>query len=168
MKYLISEKELMEIVRVAQDYPKAEFCIEPMNDGIDIKDEFLSCVFYADNDVQVSGFWELPYGDGKYDEEEIKEATNMNNTFIDDEEKMRDFVDMSKEDFLEFYSYLTEEEYELTKRMWLENYYIHKEAKRDIKQIFSVLDSYSTTNDYIETYKKAKEILNDVIKRLEH
>ena len=92
----------------------------------------------------------------------------MNNTFIDDEEKMRDFVDMSKEDFLESYSYLTEEEYELTKRMWLENYYIHKEAKRDIKQIFSVLDSYSTTNDYIETYKKAKEILNDVIKRLEH
>ena len=34
--------------------------------------------------------------------------------FLDDDEKMYDFYKMSKEDFLEFYSYLTEEEYNLT------------------------------------------------------
>lgn len=35
--------------------------------------------------------------------------------FIDDEEKMRDFEELTKEEFLQSYSYLTEEEYELTK-----------------------------------------------------
>lgn len=36
--------------------------------------------------------------------------------FFDDAEKMRDFYVMSKKEFLESYSYLTEEEYELTRR----------------------------------------------------
>lgn len=35
-------------------------------------------------------------------------------SFIDDEEKMQDFVRLTKEEFLLSYSYLTEEEYELT------------------------------------------------------
>lgn len=35
--------------------------------------------------------------------------------FIDDEEKMRDFFTLDKKRFLEMYSYLTEEEYNLTK-----------------------------------------------------
>ena len=34
--------------------------------------------------------------------------------FTDDEEKMKDFFYLSKERFLESYSYLTEEEYNLT------------------------------------------------------
>lgn len=34
--------------------------------------------------------------------------------FCDDEEKMRDFYEMSKKDFLNFYDYLTEEEYDMT------------------------------------------------------
>lgn len=34
--------------------------------------------------------------------------------FIDDEEKMRDFVSLTKEEFLSSYSYLTEEEYDNT------------------------------------------------------
>ena len=34
--------------------------------------------------------------------------------FTDDEEKMKDFFCLSKERFLESYSYLTEEEYNLT------------------------------------------------------
>lgn len=34
--------------------------------------------------------------------------------FCDDEEKMKDFAIMSKEDFFASYSYLTEEEYDLT------------------------------------------------------
>lgn len=34
--------------------------------------------------------------------------------FVDDGEKMRDFFDLTKEEFLESYSYLTEEEYDAT------------------------------------------------------
>lgn len=34
--------------------------------------------------------------------------------FLDDAEKMRDFCELSKEEFLASYSYLTEEEYNLT------------------------------------------------------
>ena len=35
--------------------------------------------------------------------------------FTDDEEKMRDFFILTKEEFLASYAYLTEEEYDLTK-----------------------------------------------------
>lgn len=42
--------------------------------------------------------------------------------FLTDWEKMRDFVKLSKEEFLESYSYLTETEYDMTKKIW-ENYY---------------------------------------------
>lgn len=35
-------------------------------------------------------------------------------TFIDDEEKMRDFRELTKEEFLESYSYITEAEYDMT------------------------------------------------------
>lgn len=41
-------------------------------------------------------------------------------SFIDDEEKMRDFVEMKKEDFLASYSYLTEEEYDATEKEYKE------------------------------------------------
>lgn len=34
--------------------------------------------------------------------------------FVDDGEKMRDFFELTKEEFLESYSYLTEEEYDAT------------------------------------------------------
>ena len=34
--------------------------------------------------------------------------------FVDDGEKMRDFFDLTKEEFLSSYSYLTEEEYDAT------------------------------------------------------
>ena len=36
------------------------------------------------------------------------------NTFIDDQEKLRDFWELTKEEFLQSYSYLTEEEYDTT------------------------------------------------------
>ena len=35
--------------------------------------------------------------------------------FIDDEEKMKDFNNLTKEDFLSSYNYITEEEYNLTR-----------------------------------------------------
>ena len=37
-------------------------------------------------------------------------------SFIDDVEKMADFFILSKQDFLQSYSYLTDIEYELTKK----------------------------------------------------
>ena len=40
--------------------------------------------------------------------------------FIDDEEKMYDFVRLTKEEFLSSYSYLTEDEYDNTKRLYEE------------------------------------------------
>lgn len=41
-----------------------------------------------------------------------------NANFIDDEEKMYDFVRLTKEEFLLSYSYLTEDEYDNTKRLY--------------------------------------------------
>ena len=38
------------------------------------------------------------------------------NGFFDDDEKMRDFLSMSRENFLAFYEYLTDEEYDATER----------------------------------------------------
>lgn len=40
-----------------------------------------------------------------------------NANFFDDEEKMKDYFDLSKEEFLASYSYLTEEEYDNTDRI---------------------------------------------------
>lgn len=40
----------------------------------------------------------------------------FNTSFIDDQEKMIDFFELTKEEFLQSYSYLTEEEYEATKQ----------------------------------------------------
>jgi hypothetical protein len=40
--------------------------------------------------------------------------------FINDEEKMRDFILLSKEEFLMSYSYLTEKEYDNTMQLWKE------------------------------------------------
>ena len=37
--------------------------------------------------------------------------------FLNDAEKMRDFRKMSKQEFLRFYSYLSEREYDSTKRL---------------------------------------------------
>lgn len=40
--------------------------------------------------------------------------------FLDDEEKMKDFKELSKDEFLFSYSYLTEEEYDLTEKRYRE------------------------------------------------
>jgi hypothetical protein len=42
-------------------------------------------------------------------------------SFIDDKEKMKDFVELTKDEFLASYSYLSEEEYNLTKKDYIEN-----------------------------------------------
>ena len=43
---------------------------------------------------------------------QTKNTTGL--SFIDDKEKMRDFLKLSKEEFLNSYSYLTKEDYETT------------------------------------------------------
>ncbi len=48
-----------------------------------------------------------------------------NDDFIEDEEKMYDFVRLTKEEFLLSYSYLTEEEYDNTMK-------IYKSRKEDM------------------------------------
>ena len=42
--------------------------------------------------------------------------SKFNESFINDQEKMIDFFTTTKEQFLNFYSYLTEEEYEATQK----------------------------------------------------
>lgn len=55
-KYLITEKQLNEIVKFAQHNPYTQFSSEPMNDYAD----FLSCTFITpDGNCNASGFWEL-------------------------------------------------------------------------------------------------------------
>ena len=46
--------------------------------------------------------------------EEKKKQLEPITDFTDDKEKMKDFLFLSKERFLESYSYLTEQEYDLT------------------------------------------------------
>lgn len=55
----------------------------------------------------------------KYFEPKYKEYDSIyaNDNFIDDEEKMRDFYELTKEEFLFSYSYLTEEEYDNTAKL---------------------------------------------------
>lgn len=55
--------------------------------------------------------------------------------FINDEEKMRDFYNLSKDDFLNSYSYLSEKEYDNTKKYVLENrnYYVSRVKEYLIK-----------------------------------
>ena len=44
------------------------------------------------------------------------EAVEFGGSFIDEQEKMIDFFTVGKWEFLKFYSYITEDEYEATKR----------------------------------------------------
>ena len=41
----------------------------------------------------------------------------MKKAFSNDKEKMKDFYSLSKKDFLESYSYINEESYDITKRL---------------------------------------------------
>ena len=60
------------------------------------------------------------YFGNKYNNESfivVNDEDFTNDNFIDDEEKMRDFYELTKEEFLFSYSYLTEEEYDNTTRL---------------------------------------------------
>lgn len=68
-------------------------------------------------------------------EEQIR-AVKFYGSFIDDQEKMIDFFTITKEEFLNFYSYLTEEEYEATARDVLDRSgYWNKKALAENKDV---------------------------------
>lgn len=73
--------------------------------------------FYSANEI-ISYF--IMYFGNKYNADSfivIPDEDFTNENFIDDEEKMRDFYELTKEEFLFSYSYLTEEEYDNTAKL---------------------------------------------------
>ena len=83
--------------------------------------------------------------------------------FIDDEEKMYDFVRLTKEEFLSSYSYLTEDEYDNTKRLYdmrqNGNYTLTKQDIED--KLYDFFNDKMTTGDApeIEDVKRFKNYL---------
>lgn len=67
-------------------------------------------LYVGDVDTMVEGMLEF----NVY--EYLENRNNSKNTFVDDNEKMKDFYVLSKEEFLKSYSYLTDAEYEATKK----------------------------------------------------
>tara|TARA_Y100000361_G_scaffold91038_1_gene81097 strand:- start:242 stop:577 length:336 start_codon:yes stop_codon:yes gene_type:complete len=78
--------------------------------------------------------------------------------FTDDEEKMKDFLVLDKKRFLEMYSYLTEEEYNLTKNKLNKQKQIGGGMKTF--NITFVEETKSQVRIKAETLEKAKEIVN--------
>lgn len=64
--------------------------------------------------------------------------------FIDDEEKMRDFKELTKEEFLQTYSYLTEEEYDATQG-----------ATYILTELYNIM--LEERSDFVETLEKLRE-----------
>lgn len=111
--------------------------------------------------AQVSGA-ELSYQDAtqttrflsilinEIEKEDRKDSNIEINPFIDDGEKMRDFFTLTKEEFLDSYSYLTEKEYNATieyvKRhnietpLWVCDHCLHAIETREGKQIYRKWD----------------------------
>ena len=70
----------------------------------------------------------------EYAKKEFENLLIKKSNFLDDKEKMRDFKELSKEEFLKSYSYLTEEEYENTKKAIGEKgLYVKKEDLENAK-----------------------------------
>lgn len=76
--------------------------------------------------------------------------------FIDDEEKMRDFKELTKEEFLQTYSYLTEEEYDMTEKEYKQKQIYYYDIWDGCKGII-------IANDYEEAKKIFKEEFGDDI-----
>ena len=61
--------------------------------------------------------------------------------FINDEEKMRDFYELSKEEFLNSYSYLTENDYEATiKALMIQMKFLNLKIKIGMEQLMKSLE----------------------------
>lgn len=95
----------------------------------------------------------------------MKDFTKGN--FINDFEKMRDFMELDKDEFLECYSYLTEEEYDNTKEIY--DRFLKSSFPDDVKEIFitvccAVSDySIDPEEDMAESLCKSLEAIGNVI-----
>lgn len=124
-------------------------------------DEHIIAFNYKIQDNKIDWGYAYYYGTNenkaKNDFKEVLAGKTLENTFatmnfIDDEEKMRDFYRLSKDDFLSSYSYLTEQEYEQTKKYVLENrnHYVSrvKECLLEEKNIMSLPVRYFENNKW--------------------
>ncbi len=94
--------------------------------------------------------------------EELSMEKNMEKnmlSFIDDEEKMRDFAKISREDFLSSYSYLSEEEYDATAMDFnnLKQSAVQSLFSDTIKTVEDVNKVYDNNLDFIESNVSFKE-----------
>lgn len=81
----------------------------------------------------------------------------MGTSFIDDQEKMRDFADLSKEDFLNSYSYLNEDDYLATL----------KDMQTRINKLKKEIDYEKRKQEVCATSKNDIAYLDDLEEQLE-
>lgn len=84
----------------------------------------------------------------------VPEFTQEN--FIDDKAKMRDFVKLSKEEFLQSYSYLTEEEYENTRALMQKKSFV----------MIAIFDDEVLVNDDLESLNGYLWSVDSLVDRL--
>ena len=83
--------------------------------------------------------------------------------FMDDKEKMRDFKKLTREEFLNTYSYLHEEEYDLTLQAealaeFCEWYRLpYPTTQKEADEVFSELDSAKATENVMEDGEISEE-----------
>lgn len=159
--------QILEYIKNGEDISGAmdevELLINQMYDTIEQGYEDKLKVAKA-NEVQ--GYQLSP--DAMYDyDKELKEEDLTH--FLDDAEKMRDFKEISKDDFLASYSYMTEKEYDLTAEAVAKQiatfYEITDEAEKpsveDIIKEFEVDGVPQTLSEYAEDIEDWKENFKD-------
>ena len=77
--------------------------------------------------------------------------------FLDDPEKMDDFIEMSRDSFLASYSYLTHEEYDLTKKHLLDAISLHEYTV----EFTSTLTVYATNEEEALRIAEDRHTLDD-------
>lgn len=116
-----SNETFVEQLDVFSDVSEAKIFASSYENNLESDDhiEIVMILYDKDgNEINVEKVWE--------ENKMYKNNICGNCSFINDKEKMADFKVLTKEEFLESYSYLTEEEYELTvqeykKRIALKN-----------------------------------------------
>lgn len=103
------------------------------------------------NELDDNHLYKASLKDLKEKLKELNMASISQLSFIDDEEKMKDFPNISKEDFLSSYSYLSEEEYEAT----LEDF--NKLNQKAVESRFS--DTIKTIEDINKVYDRNKDFI---------
>lgn len=82
--------------------------------------------------------------------------------FIDDKEKMKDFISMSKEDFLNSYSYLTEEDY-IETRVIKAKYEVEEFLNEDMENQNKIIDYILYSKDKDDMYIVASDGIEEML-----